>query len=162
MKFIIDIPDGYIGGGIYRIRNDIDSRIYVGRTKDFIKRGKQHRRSFKGGLCNKKLRIFIEEHPEVVFIFEVMEETEDLKSREEELIAENDAVDNGFNILRNDEEFLIKYRGLLGKKEKKREKKIVIKEPKVKVEKEKKEETIDFKWLQKCKTAKLWLKKRRN
>jgi len=148
MRFIIDIPEGS-RSGIYRIKNNKDGRVYIGRTKNFDVRAAQHKYNFETGRCNWKIGLMIKQHPDIEFRFEVEEETSDLKGREESLIAEYCAVECGFNVLRTDEEFCrMKYRP--------RKDKPVKKEKPVK---EKKERKITFGWLKSCKTAKKWASK---
>lgn len=159
MKFEIDIPEG-VKGGIYRIENNIDGRLYIGRTRDFKKRALQHRYKFETLRCNWKIGLLIRQNPDVKFVFRVEEETDDIKNEEERLIAEYGSVESGLNVLRNDEEFCELYREKIRKpKPQKKEK--------IKAEKPEKEKKITFGWLKNCKTTKRlartkWLKRIRN
>lgn len=106
MKFIIDIPELFVNtSGIYKIKNNINFQVYIGRTKNFINRAKEHKYNFERGLCNSKINKFLEENPKAVFTFEVIDFTSDIKEKEEEKIAFYKSADLGFNILHNDEEF---------------------------------------------------------
>lgn len=106
MKFVIDIPDNILNSsGIYKISNNKNDMLYIGRTKNFKKRAYRHKESFNNGLCNSKIRSFIEQNSDVVFSFFPILETNDIKSEEEKYIEKYNACEKGFNILKNDEEF---------------------------------------------------------
>lgn len=90
--------------GIYAIANSVDERVYIGRTRNFKRRAYQHKESFLNGECNKKIKDFIRENPDVSFEFYVVLETDELKEREEEYIARYNAVESGFNVIHCDEE----------------------------------------------------------
>lgn len=107
MIFEIDIPE-LLGNlsGIYKIENDIDDRVYIGRAKNLRKRAEGHKRRYKYKECNRKVNKFLEEHPEASFRFTVIEFTDSIKEEEERYIEEYGSVERGFNILHNDEEFL--------------------------------------------------------
>lgn len=106
MKFVIDIPELFVcASGIYKIKNNINSQVYIGRTKNFINRAKEHKYNFERGLCNSKINKFLEENPKEVFTFEVIDFTNDIKEKEEEKIELYKSADCGFNVLHNDEEF---------------------------------------------------------
>lgn len=112
MRFIIDIPELFShASGIYKIKNNKDSQVYIGRTKDFINRAKKHKYSFENGLCNTKIRKFLKENPKAIFTFEIIDFTDNIKEKEEEKIALYEAADKGFNVLHCDEEFKEKYSG---------------------------------------------------
>ena len=132
MNFEIKIDCG--GGGIYKITNNKDKRLYIGRTKNFRERAEQHKRQFGRLRCNRKIRAFIKAFPDAVFCFEVVERTENIKEAEEKYIRLFDSVRNGFNLIYNDEEVKQKLFYLIEKrrkqkriKERKKPKK--IKEP---------------------------------
>lgn len=90
--------------GIYSITNNIDDRIYIGRTKNFYERAYKHRENYLKGLGNSKVRAFIKEHPDARFEFKVILETDDIKAKEEEYITKYKTVEHGFNIVHNDDE----------------------------------------------------------
>lgn len=104
MRFIVDLSTLY-GGGIYVIRNSIDDRVYIGRTKSFRDRAIAHSDSMYNGKCNSKFRELLSLHPDVELTFEVLERCFDIVKREEYYIDKFKSVEYGFNILHNDEEF---------------------------------------------------------
>lgn len=107
MKFIIDIPDLFMHcSGIYKISNNKNNKLYIGRTKNFINRAKSHQFNFFNNRANEKICAFIQENNDVIFKFEIIKFTDDLKKEEEKAIKENKSVENGYNILHNDEEFI--------------------------------------------------------
>lgn len=82
MKFLIDIPELFItSAGIYKISNNKDKRVYIGRTKNLINRAEEHKYAYKHRKCNYKVRDFIEKHPDAVFTFSVILFTNDIKKR---------------------------------------------------------------------------------
>lgn len=120
MRFEIEIPDLLESlSGIYKIENDINDMVYIGRAKNLRKRAEGHRMRYKNKDCNSKVNKFLEEHPEANFKFTVVEFTNSIKDEEERYIAEYGAVERGFNILHNDEEFLEK-KWVHGKKKRKK------------------------------------------
>lgn len=90
--------------GIYKISNNIDNRIYVGRTNDFKKRYFSHKYSF--AYLNGKIKRFVDLNPDACFFFSVVEVTNNLKKAEEYWINKLKSVENGFNRFSSDEEFL--------------------------------------------------------
>lgn len=107
MKFEIEIPELLENlSGIYKIENNVDKRIYIGRAKNLRKRAEQHKQRYKTVDCNRKVNCFLKEHPEAVFKFTVLVFTDSIKEAEERAIAEYRAVEDGFNMIHNDEEFL--------------------------------------------------------
>lgn len=61
-------------GGIYVIRNTVSGKIYVGSTKQFKSRWRDHRRRLrKGNHENKRLIAAWQKHGEEAFVFEVLE-----------------------------------------------------------------------------------------
>lgn len=108
MKFEIDIPELLSNlSGVYRIENDVDSRIYIGRSKHLMGRAIEHRGRLSKGGGNSKFKKFIKEHPDVTFRFTVEVFTNDIKAVEERLIEKYHAVENGFNMVHNDDEFAL-------------------------------------------------------
>lgn len=107
MRFNVDLAS-LRGGGIYAIRNNVDKRVYIGRTRNFKQRALSHSASYSNLTCNSKVRKFIREHPDVEFTFEVLEQCFDIKQREEYYISKFRSVEEGFNVLHNDEEFFEK------------------------------------------------------
>lgn len=101
--------------GIYEISNDINDMVYIGRTKNFRKRYEQHKRALKNKKENYKLNKFLWEHPKAKFIFRVICITKKIKEAEEKEIKKHKSVEQGFNVLHKDEDF-IKYRGYHKKK----------------------------------------------
>lgn len=92
--------------GIYSISNNLNKKIYIGRTSNFLKRYKEHRYKMKNGGVNYKFASFLEENPNVRFMFNLVEITDNLKDREEFYIASLDAVENGYNVLYTDSDFM--------------------------------------------------------
>lgn len=108
MRFEIDIPELFEGlSGIYRIENDIDDRVYIGRSKNLKNRAKKHRERLSRGGGNSKFKKFIKEHPDVCFRLTVEMFTTNIKEEEERLIEKYHAVENGFNMVHNDDEFVM-------------------------------------------------------
>jgi len=97
--------------GIYKISNSIDSRIYIGKAVNFQKRFYQHYYCLKRNKGNRKFYEFLRNYPIECLSFEIVEICSKaiLKEREEFYIKFYDCVKNGFNILHNDEEFVILY-----------------------------------------------------
>lgn len=109
MKFVIDIPDNLVNSsGIYKIINNKNDMVYIGRTVKFKKRANQHKASFKNGSCNNKLLKFIQANSDVIFTFLPILETKNIIDEEERYIEKYKACENGFNIIKNDKE-LIEY-----------------------------------------------------
>lgn len=107
MRFEIEIPELLESlSGIYKIENNVDRRVYIGRAKNLRKRAEQHKQRYKTVDCNRKVNCFIKEHPDAVFKFTVLVFTDSIKEAEEKAIAEYRAVEDGFNMIHNDEEFL--------------------------------------------------------
>lgn len=113
MKFIIDIPELFQNmSGIYKIENNINDQIYIGRAKNLKNRAEDHKENYKYRNCNSKVNKFIEDYPNAIFKLSVVLFTDNIKEEEERIIRKYNAVEEGFNILHNDEEFLqhkIKY-----------------------------------------------------
>lgn len=123
MKFEIEIPEIFCElSGIYKIENDVDDRVYIGRAKNLRKRADGHKQRYRRRDCNKKVNRFLEEHPEATFRLTVIEFTNNIKAEEEKYIAEYKSVEEGFNILHNDEEFLARNWEHSKKKKKKNKK----------------------------------------
>lgn len=151
MKFIINKNCG--GGGIYKITNNKDTRLYIGRTKNFKERAEQHRRQYENLRCNRKIRAFIKAFPDVVFCFEVIERNENIKEAEEKYIKLFDSVRNGFNLVYNDEEVKQKLFYIIEKRRKEKR----IKERQLKESKKPKrikEPCINLCWLKGFKSYK--------
>ena len=105
MKFVIDIPRNLINSsGIYKISNNLNDMVYIGRTIKFRKRAYQHKASFNDGSCNNKILKFIRNNDDVVFTFSPLLETENIKNEEEKYIKKYKACEKGFNVVKNDEE----------------------------------------------------------
>jgi group I intron endonuclease len=70
--------------GIYKISCTQDSRVYIGSSKDIKRRWSEHRKDLnKGNHRNHKLQIDWDAYGDESFIFEILEETEDLITREQ-------------------------------------------------------------------------------
>jgi len=97
--------------GIYKISNNVDNRIYIGRTTDFEKRFWQHYNKFKFNRCNRKFCSFLDSYPVGCLSFEIVEicNKSILKEREEFYIQFYNCVESGFNILTKDEDFIVLY-----------------------------------------------------
>lgn len=121
MKFNVDLASLY-GGGIYVIRNNVNDKVYIGRTKSFQNRAIEHCNSMYSGKCNYKFKELIGLYPNIEFSFEVLERCLDIVKREEYYINKFKAVENGLNILHNDEEFGEIYRHSAKPKQKKEKK----------------------------------------
>lgn len=108
MKFEIEIPELFRNqSGIYKITNSVDSKVYIGRSRNLMKRALQHKRRFENGEGNAKIKRFLRENPTAVFRFSVEIFTQDIEDEEERLIAEYSAVEKGFNMVHNDDEFVM-------------------------------------------------------
>lgn len=104
IEFNFTIPQEFENcSGIYKISNNVNSKIYVGRTKNFLKRFKSHKSRHL--IINHKLSQFLFENQNVTFNFCLVEITEDLKNREEFYIKFFNSVEDGFNIFYTDEDF---------------------------------------------------------
>lgn len=105
MKFIIDIPDNLLNSsGIYKIINDKNGMLYIGRTNNFKRRAYQHKYNFNNGNCNGKIIAFIEQNEDAVFRFLPVLETDNIEKEEEKYIEKYNASENGFNVVKNDKE----------------------------------------------------------
>ena len=84
---------------IYQIQNDINGKIYVGKTEFSIeKRFKEHCRDYKKEHCEKRplyaaMRKYGIEH----FHISLLEETDDPEEREKYWIEKLDSFKNGYN-----------------------------------------------------------------
>ena len=105
MDMIFDVPDELKhSSGIYKITNNKNGKIYVGRTRDFRKRFLTHRKSFY--YLNGKISRFVAKNPDVKFTFSVLEVTGRLRKAEEYWIKKLKAVENGFNKFHSDYEYM--------------------------------------------------------
>lgn len=104
MKFNIKKKDQN-KSGIYKITNNINNQVYIGRTSDFLRRYKQHSRALKNGECNSKFYSFQKVHPDVAFFFSVVEVTDDIINKEKEYIKKYNSAENGFNVITKDDDF---------------------------------------------------------
>lgn len=109
MIFVIEIPEMLENlSGIYKIENNIDNRLYIGRAKNLRKRAEQHKRNYENCRCNQKINKFIRENPNAIFKFSVISFTNSIVEQEEKEIKKHNSVVNGFNMIYNDDEFLEK------------------------------------------------------
>jgi group I intron endonuclease len=88
--------------GIYQIRNKENGKVYVGSTRDFEKRKKQHFYALKNNAhhSTKLQRSFNNDGEK--FVFEILEEVSDqneLLKREQFWINTKDSFKNGYNAL---------------------------------------------------------------
>jgi group I intron endonuclease len=64
--------------GIYRIRNTITNKVYIGSSRDMFERRAEHRRLLrKGEHRSVKLQRSFDKHGEEAFVFEILEEVKD-------------------------------------------------------------------------------------
>ena len=91
-----------MNSGIYKIRNLVNGKCYVGSTKSFTKRKQDHFRLLKKGThWNVKLQRAFDKYGISAFVFEICELAEYNKSivmLEDQWIHELDAKKNGYNI----------------------------------------------------------------
>ena len=92
--------------GIYSISNNLNEKVYVGRASNFLNRYKQHLRNMKRGGINYKFASLIKENPDIRLMFNLVELTGNLKEREELYIKQLDSVENGYNVLYTDSDFI--------------------------------------------------------
>jgi len=86
MKFVYNGKSAL--GGIYRIVNLINGRLYIGSAKFFRTRGREHRRTLENGKhSNKFLQADFDKCGADSFVFEVLEVVEG--TREERLLVED-------------------------------------------------------------------------
>lgn len=105
INIYFDVPDELKhSSGIYEISNNVNNKVYVGRTKDFKKRYLHHKYSFI--YLNGKIKRFIDLNPDACFTFRVLEVTNNLKRAEEYWIRKLNSVERGFNKFHSDEEFM--------------------------------------------------------
>ncbi len=89
--------------GIYRIRNTINGKVYIGSTKNFTKRWKQHVRMLsKNAHCNIILQRSYNIHGADSFVYEIIElvpyENPKITEREDYYISLYDSKKTGYNI----------------------------------------------------------------
>lgn len=91
-----------MNSGIYRIRNTLDDKCYVGSTADFKRRSKEHFRELKRDThCNIKLQRAYNKYGRPVFVFELLEEAPynlDIVQLEDSWISKLDSKKAGYNI----------------------------------------------------------------
>lgn len=141
LNIFFDVPKELrYESGIYKISNDIDNKIYVGRTINFRKRYLSHRYSFQ--YLNGKIQKFIEKNPDATFKFEIIEITNQLEKREEYWIKKLKSVEEGFNRFHSDQEYINFYDNsiYLGKFNIKK----ITEKRKNKIEKQNKEHKKDY------------------
>lgn len=153
MEFIINCPVD--GPGIYKIKNNKDFRVYIGRTKHLKQRAEEHKKNFQAGRGNRKIKKFIKENPDAVYTFDVLAMVQDIERAEEVFIKRFDAVRFGFNLVYNDYEIKLKFiNGRRKKKAKEPKEKALIKGKREKKEqkpRKEKEPCISLSWLKKTK-----------
>lgn len=89
--------------GIYRIRNTVNGKVYIGSAKNFIKRWKRHQTSLdKNKHCNIRLQRSYNIHGKTSFVYEIIELVEYEKNkiieRENYYIQLYDSKNTGYNI----------------------------------------------------------------
>lgn len=68
-------------GGVYRIRNLLNQRLYIGSTNNFSKRFSEHSRALKNNKHGKFLQHDFNQSGSENFIFEILEVVENNKSQ---------------------------------------------------------------------------------
>ena len=92
---------------IYKITNKINSKCYIGQTKNYTKRFSAHKNALrKNKHDNAHLQAAWNKYGEENFSFDIIEHTEDYNNREKYYIAyyKSDNVEYGYNILPGGEE----------------------------------------------------------
>jgi group I intron endonuclease len=108
-KIIFNIPKEYENlSGIYIITNSVNDQVYIGRTKNLLKRYKRHCQSVSNNRENHKFKLLLLQYPEVQFVYSLLEVTDNLKIREEYYIKYYSSVEKGLNILSCDEDYINK------------------------------------------------------
>jgi group I intron endonuclease len=106
MKFLPEYNKRKLGG-IYIIRNTIDSRVYIGECKNFYKRYGRHKSSLLlGKHCNIKLQSFVNKYGIGTLTFDILESMpnstgDERIDREIYYIDRFDSINNGFNIIKD-------------------------------------------------------------
>ena len=142
MEFIINCNKN--GAGVYKIKNNKDFRVYIGRSKHLKQRAEEHKKNFQAGRGNRKIKKFIKENPDAVFTFEVLAVVPNIEETEERYIKIFDSVRFGFNLVYNDYEIKQKFKFSIAEKKKEKPKK----------EKKPKPQRADLRWLQKTRAFK--------
>lgn len=96
--------------GIYKIENTRTKCVYIGSTKDFSKREKQHFSMLEKNKhhSSKLQRSYNTSKDKSIFKFEIIEEVDDaceLKKREQYYIDLYDSFNTGYNCLRDTNNF---------------------------------------------------------
>ena len=106
-KIVFDIPKEYENlSGVYIITNSVTSQVYIGRTKNLLKRYKGHCQKVNKNKENHKFKLLLLQYPEVQFVYSLLEVTDNLKTREEYYIKHYNSVEKGLNILNRDEDYV--------------------------------------------------------
>lgn len=109
-KFMFDIPKEYQNkGGIYKITNDKSKYIYIGRTKNFLNRYREHKNMFLINKNNCKFKYLRSCFLSIKFKMELIEVTNDIKQKELFYIKRYNSVKEGLNILTEDSDILDLY-----------------------------------------------------
>lgn len=90
-----------MNSGIYRIRNVLDDKCYVGSAKCFTKREKEHFRLLKKNMHWNELQRAFNKYGGGNFVFEICEYTEytvEITQLEDQWIAKLNSKKNGYNI----------------------------------------------------------------
>ncbi len=82
--------------GVYKIRNKLNNKRYVGSTNNFEKRWADHRKSLRNGDNSPYLQNAFNKHGEDNFVFEVVEEI--VGSGEDLIACEQGYLDKGFEL----------------------------------------------------------------
>lgn len=87
--------------GIYIIKNNIDSRVYIGECNNFYKRYSRHLSSLRRNVhCNIKLQNFVNKYGIECLEFDIIEvASENLIDLEISYIQQYNSIESGFNII---------------------------------------------------------------
>jgi len=100
-KSFLMLDEG-ITSGIYRISNNLNKKVYIGSSKDILRRWDSHMKTLiKGNHSCRHLQNFFNKHNDIMFTFEILEECDEriLFEREQYYLDTLDPFDlNGFNI----------------------------------------------------------------
>jgi group I intron endonuclease len=89
--------------GIYRIKNTINGKVYIGQSKNLQTRKNEHFRLLVNNQhFNRKLQSSFNKYGKGFFVFEVIEECElsELNEKEIKYIEEYDSLKNGYNLVK--------------------------------------------------------------
>ena len=84
--------------GIYRIKNKITGKVYIGKSIDISSRIHQHQLSFINNTCNYKILEDVRLYGIDIFEFKVLKKTDNLEYFEGHYIRMYDSIKKGYNI----------------------------------------------------------------